>query len=83
MVSRSIGTEERMMIKRLAVLLSVILILGLGFNYGAWAQSAAPEAPPVQLQAVGSATVVTFHGKIVALIPAGSWLHLRDRTGRE
>ena len=42
-----IGMEERM-IKRPAVLLSAILILGLGFNYGAWAQAAAPEATQVQ-----------------------------------
>ena len=70
------------MIKRLAVLLSVILILGLGFNYGAWAQSAAPEAPPVQLQAVGSATVVTFHGKIVAVDTGRKLVTLEGPQGR-
>ena len=48
MVSGSIGAEEQMMIKQLAVSLSAILILGLGFNYGAWAQAAAPEATQVQ-----------------------------------
>ncbi|MBV8361972.1 MAG: hypothetical protein JO189_29175 [Deltaproteobacteria bacterium] len=56
-----------MMIKRLAIPLSAILILGLGFNYGAWAQSASPEASPAQaeVQGVGTATVITVHGKIV------------------
>ena len=70
------------MIKQLAVLLSAILILGLGFNYGAWAQSAAPEATPVQLEAVGSATVVTFHGKIVAVDTGRKLVTLEGPQGR-
>ena len=55
------------MMKRLAVLLSAIVVLGLGFNYGAWAQSAIPAATPAQARPEGvvSATVVTVHGKIV------------------
>jgi hypothetical protein len=55
------------MIKRLAFQLSAIVILGLGFNYGAWGQAAAPEAmsTQAQLEGVGYVTVVDFHGKIV------------------
>ena len=53
--------------KRRAVLLSTIVLLGLGFSYGAWAQSATPAAAPAQTKPEGivSATVVTVHGKIV------------------
>jgi hypothetical protein len=56
-----------MMVKRRAVLLSAIVVLGLGFNYSAWAQSATPAAIPAQAKPEGvvSATVVTVHGKIV------------------
>jgi hypothetical protein len=36
------------MIKRPVVLLSAILALGLGFNYGAWAQSATPAAEALE-----------------------------------
>ena len=72
------------MIKRLAVSLSAILILGLGFNYGAWAQSAAPEATPAQTepQGVGSATVVTFHGKIVSVDRGRKLVTLEGPAGR-
>jgi hypothetical protein len=55
------------MIKQLAVPLSAIVILGFGFNYGAWAQSATAEASPAQANAEGTSygTVLTVHGKIV------------------
>jgi len=72
------------MIKRLAVLLSAILILGLGFNYGAWAQSPAPQATLAQTnpEGVGSATVVTFHGKIVAVDTGRKLVTLEGPAGR-
>jgi hypothetical protein len=55
-----------MMIKQLAVSLCAILILGLGFNYGAWAQSAAPEASTAaSSEGASYGTVLTIHGKIV------------------
>ena len=69
------------MIKRLVVTLSSILILGLGFNYSAWAQSAAPEAG--QTEGVGSATVVTVHGKIVDVNAAKKLVTLEGPAGRK
>jgi hypothetical protein len=73
-----------MMIKRLAITLSAILILGLGVNSGVWAQSAAPKASSAQteLQGVGSATVVTFHGKIVNVNAAKKQVTLEGPRGR-
>jgi hypothetical protein len=73
-----------MMTNRLAVILSAILILGLAFNCGAWAQSAAPEASSAQTepQGVGSATVVTFHGKIVNVNAAAKQVTLEGPAGR-
>ena len=70
------------MIKRLSVLLSTILILGLGFSYGASAQSAAPATPADIETEVGSATVVTFHGKIVDVDTAKSLVTLEGPAGR-
>ena len=46
------------MIKQLAVPLSAILIIGMGFNYHARVQSTTPETTP-------AVTVLTFHGKNV------------------
>ena len=69
------------MIKQLAVSLSTILILGLGLNHSAWAQSAAPEATPEQLEGVGYVTVVTFHGKIVAVDSDKSLVTLEGPAG--
>jgi hypothetical protein len=70
-------------IKRLAVLLSAILIL-VGFNYGAWAQAAAPEAESTQteLEGVGSVTVVDFHGKIVDVDTGRKLVTLEGSEGR-
>jgi hypothetical protein len=84
MVSASIGTEERMMIKRRAILLPAILILGLGFNSGAWAQSASSEATPAQMQleGVGSVTVITVHGKIVNVDRGRKLVTLEGPAGR-
>jgi hypothetical protein len=84
MVSASIGREERMMIRRLAVTLSAILILGLALSCGVRAQSATPEAPSAQTepQGVGSATVVTFHGKIVNINTAAKQVTLEGPAGQ-
>ena len=70
------------MIKRASVLLSTIMILGLGFSYGASAQPAAPAAPADIETEIGSATVVTFHGKIVDVDTAKSLVTLEEPTGR-
>ena len=72
-----------MIIKLLAIPLSAILILGLGFNYGARAQSASPEASPAQaeVQGVGAATVITVHGKIVKVDRAHSLVTLEGPAG--
>jgi hypothetical protein len=73
-----------MMMKRLAVLLSAIAALGLGFNYGAWAQSASPEATAeqTQVEGVGSVTVITVHGKIVKVDRAHKLVTLEGPAGR-
>ena len=52
------------MIKHMAVRVLTILLLGLGLNYAAWAQSEAKTAQAAPA-GVGSATVITVHGKIV------------------
>ena len=67
------------MITRTPVLLSTILILGLGFSYGAFAQSAAPEETPAM---VGTASVVNFSGKIVDVNTAHSLVTLEGPEGR-
>ena len=67
------------MITRAPVLLSTILILGLGFSYGASAQSAEPESTPAE---VGTAAVVNFRGKIVDVDTAKSLVTLEGPEGR-
>jgi hypothetical protein len=67
------------MITRAPVLLSTILILGLGFSYGASAQSAAPEATPAEVR---TAAVVNFRGKIVDVDTAKSLVTLEGPEGR-
>ena len=62
---------------RAPVLLSTILILGLGFSCGASAQSAAPGATTE----VGSATLVNFQGKIVDVDTAKSLVTLEGPQG--
>jgi hypothetical protein len=65
--------------------LLVILVLGLGLNYGAWAQSASPEATPeaAQLEGVGSVTVETIHGKIVSVDTGRKLVTLEGPAGRQ
>jgi len=72
------------MIKRLALLFSAIVVLGLGFNHGAWAQEASPAATAAQTapEGVGSATVVTFHGKIVNVDTPKKQVTLEGPAGR-
>ena len=67
------------MITRAPVLLSTILILGLGFSYGASAQSAAPEGTPAEVR---TAAVVNFRGKIVDVDTAKSLVTLEGPEGR-
>jgi hypothetical protein len=67
------------MIKRAPVLLSTILILGLGFSYGASAQSAAPESTPAELPP--AVTIVDFSGKIVNVDTAQSLVTLEGPQG--
>jgi hypothetical protein len=67
------------MITRAPVLLSTILILGLGFSYEASAQSAAPEATPAEVR---TAAIVNFRGKIVDVETAKSLVTLEGPEGR-
>ena len=67
------------MITRAPVLLSTILILGLGFSYGASAQYGAPEGKPAE---VGTSSVVNFSGKIVDVDIAKSLVTLEGPEGR-
>jgi hypothetical protein len=69
-------------IKQLAVQLTAILVLGLGFNYVAWAQSPAAEATAAQVEGVGYVTVVTFLGKIVAVDTGRKLVTLEGPEGR-
>jgi hypothetical protein len=70
------------MTKHLIVPLTAILVLGLGFNYGAWAQSATPQAMPTQVEGVGYVTVVDFNGKIVAVDSGRKLVTLQGPAGR-
>jgi len=70
------------MIRQLAVSLLAILVL-VGFNCGAWAQTAAPEATQGPGGGVGSATVVTFQGKIVDVNTAAKQVTLQRTDGRK
>ena len=68
---------------RTPVLLSTILILGLGLSCGASAQSAAPGATPAQTAPeVRYATVVNFQGKIVDVDTAKSMVTLEGPEGQ-
>jgi hypothetical protein len=70
------------MIRQLAVSLSAILVL-VGFNCGAWAQPAASEAAQGPGGGVGSATVVTFQGKVVDVNTAAKQVTLERTDGRK
>ena len=68
---------------RTPVLLSTILILGLGFSRGASAQSAAPGATSAETAPeVRYATVVNFQGKIVDVDTAKSMVTLEGPEGQ-
>ena len=72
------------MSSRTPVLLSTILILGLGLSCGASAQSAAPGATPAQTAPeVRYATVVNFQGKIVDVDTAKSMVTLEGPEGQK
>jgi hypothetical protein len=80
MVTASIGRERRMMIRGAAVPVLAILMLGLGLNYGAWAQSEATTAQTTP-GGVGAATVITVHGKIVKVDRAHKLVTLQGPAG--
>jgi hypothetical protein len=82
-ISRRTGRQERIMMRQFAVSLSAILVLA-AFNCGAWAQSPAPAPEATQaVQSVGSATIVTFQGKIVAVDTAKKQVTLEGPEGRK
>jgi hypothetical protein len=74
-----------MMIRRLAVPLLAIIVLGLGFSSGAWAQAATSEASPApaETQGVGYATVQNVQGKIVGVDRAKSLVTFEGEGGRK
>jgi hypothetical protein len=69
-----------MMFKRLTVPILAVLILGFGLKLGAWAQ---PAATPAQAgpEAIGTATVLTVHGKIVKVDRAHKLVTLEGPAG--
>jgi len=70
------------MIRQLAVSLSTILVL-VGFNCGAWAQSAPSEAAQGLGGGVGSPTVVTLQGKIVDVNMGAKQVTLEAPNGQK
>ena len=68
------------MIRRVAVPFFAILLLGLGLNYGASAQSEATTAATGP-GGVASATVITVHGKIVKVDKARKLVTLQGPAG--
>ncbi len=63
--------------------MAAIVILGLGVNYGAFAQTDQPAAAPhSESEAVRSATVLTLHGKIVEVNKAAKQVTLEGPNGR-
>jgi len=73
------------MIRRTAVLLSAMLILALGINYGASGQEGSSTATPAEAKPEGvvSATVITAHGKIVKISKARKQVTLALPDGQE
>jgi hypothetical protein len=69
------------MIRQFAVSISAILILVV-FGAGGWAQSSAPVATQAP-QSVGSATIVTFQGKVVNVDAAAKQVTLVGPQGRK
>jgi hypothetical protein len=80
-----IDESRRMISMRRTVRLLVIVVLGLGFNYGAWAQLASPEATPEQteVEGVGTVTVETVHGKIVNVDRGRKLVTLEGPAGQQ
>jgi hypothetical protein len=72
------------MLMRRLILFSAIVLIGLGVNSGAWAQSAMPAPSPAQAKAEGvaAATVITVHGKIVKVDKARKLVTLEGPDGR-
>ena len=70
------------MIKRVALPVLAILILALGLNFGAWAQSEATTAQAGP-EGVGTATVITVHGKIVNVDRAHKLVTLQGPAGNK
>jgi hypothetical protein len=68
------------MIKRMAIPVLALLIIGLGLNLGAWAQSEATTAATAPA-GVGTATVLTVHGKIVKVDRAHKLVTLEGPAG--
>jgi len=68
---------------RQATLIAAIVTLGLGVNYGAFAQTDQPVAAAnAESEAVRSATVLTLHGKIVEVNKAEKQVTLEGPNGR-
>jgi hypothetical protein len=86
MGSHKSADEEPLMLRRNAVPISAVIVLGLaiGINHGAWAQESSPAAAPTQASTEGlvSATVVTVHGKIVKVNKARKQVTLEGPEGR-
>src|SRR5437762_11847333 len=74
-----------MIMMRWACLVCAIVMLGLGCNYGAWAQEASPAASPAAAKPEGvvSATVITAHGKIATVNKARKQVTLELQGGQE
>jgi hypothetical protein len=74
-----------MMIQRRILPIAALLVLGLGLNGGASAQSGQAIEPstPASPEAVRSITVITVHGKIVEVNKAEKLVTLEGPAGRK
>src|SRR6266576_6423046 len=70
------------MIGRKIPLIAGFVVIGLGLNYGASAQSG-QASPPGNVEAVRSITVITVHGKIVEVNKAKKLVTLEGPEGRK
>ena len=73
------------MIRRQVLLIAAIVALGLGLSYDASAQSGQPAetSASAKPETVRSATIVTVHGKIVAVDRAKKLVTLEGPAGRK
>jgi hypothetical protein len=73
------------MTKRQPFLIIATMAIGLGLNFGAWAQSSAPRDTSTggSVEAAGSATELTIHGKIVDVNKAKKLITLEGPEGRK